>query len=203
VTRADSPDQEPALAGIAAGEPGGTADHQLALRFPTGDEWTLREVYDRYAPLIYTVARTLLANPADAEDVTQATFLTAWNARSRYRPERGGLAGWLATIARNRAIDRRRQIARRREASGELSFDELVAATEAPERVVDRLVVTDALARLANEQRELLELAFFDDLTHEQISSLTGLPLGTVKSRLRRGLRALKARWEVDGARPN
>ena len=175
------------------------AEQLLAERFRHGDETTLRELYDRYGPLVHRVGTACLPH-ADAEEVTQATFVAAWRGRETYDPDRGTLAGWLLGIARRQVVDRLRVLARERRLTAALPVPEVVAPDPAPDRVVDRLVVLDELRRLGAEQRRVLELAFFDDLTHVQIAGLTGLPLGTVKSHLRRGLARLRTRWEVDGA---
>lgn len=178
-----------------------SSDDELAERLRDGDEKALRIAYDRHGAAVLYLAQRLLGNRADAEDVAQLTFVAAWSGRDTFDPQRGTLLGWLLGIARRKAIDRMRSVAR----------DDRVAETvraqipppeeaERPERIVDRLVVADELGRLPAEQRRTLELAFFDDLTHPQIAAVTGLPLGTVKSHIRRGLANLRRRWEVDGA---
>ena len=177
------------------------SDDELAERLRAGDEKALRTAYERHGAAVLYLAQRLLSNRADAEDVTQLTFVAAWAGRDTFDPQRGTMLAWLLGIARRKAIDRIRSAVR----------DDRVAATvraqvappeepERPERIVDRLVVADELGRLPAEQRRTLELAFFDDLTHPQIAAVTGLPLGTVKSHIRRGLANLRRRWEVDGA---
>ena len=177
------------------------SDDELAQRLRDGDEKALRTAYDRHGGAVLYLAQRLLGNRADAEDVTQVTFMAAWAGRDGYDPQRGSMLGWLLGIARRKAVDRLRSAAR----------DERVTETvrrqaappderEIPEQVVDRLIVADELGRLPAEQRRTLELAFFDDLTHPQIAAVTGLPLGTVKSHIRRGMANLRRRWEVDGA---
>ena len=175
-------------------------ERDLAAGFRRGDEMTLRAVYDRYGPLVYGIARACLPTAADAEDVTQTTFVSAWQGRAGFDPAFGTLGGWLVGIARRRSIDRLRGLQREDRAAASVRptpAEQLSPAEQ--ERVVERLVVAEQLARLPDEQRTILELAFFDDLTHQQISTLTGLPLGTVKSRLRRGVMSLRRRWEVEG----
>jgi RNA polymerase sigma-70 factor (ECF subfamily) len=178
-------------------------DRTLFAAFRAGDERALRLAYDRYAGAVLHLAARGLGNAADAEDVAQATFVAAWLGRETYDPDRGGLLGWLLGIARRKVVDRLRAAAR------EDRLTETVrghlgppAADASPERVVDRLVMADELARLPGEQRRVLELAFYDDLTHAQVATITGLPLGTVKSHIRRGMASLRQRWEVDGATP-
>jgi RNA polymerase sigma factor (sigma-70 family) len=176
-------------------------DHELAEHFRGGDEHSLRMAYDRYGGAVLHLALRTLGNRADAEDVTQATFVAAWQGRETFDPDRGGLLGWLLGIARRKAVDRLRSAAREaRVAETIRALPEPAATAETPERVLDRLVVADGLAQLPAEQRRTLELAFYDDLTHPQISAVTGLPLGTVKSHIRRGMANLRQRWEVDGA---
>lgn len=180
-------------------------DRALAQAFAEGTEWTLRAAYERYSALVYSIARTCLGVPADAEEVTQAVFVSAWQGRATYDPDRGSLAGWLIGITRRRVIDKLRVLDRERRAreaaAGVAEPADSPALYGAPDHVVDRIVVADGLARLPDDQRRVLELAFFDDLTHHQISKVTGLPLGTVKSHVRRGLEQLRRRWEVDGVR--
>ncbi len=188
---------------------GADSDAELAAAFSQGDEHVLRAVYDRYSPLVYRIALGSLPTQGDAEEVTQATFVSAWQGRATYDREAGPLGSWLVGIVRRRAIDRLRVIGRERLAeraaqtmvSGAAGAGSLGEADRSPgpERIVDRLVIADELGRLPQAQRRVLELAFFDDLTHNQIAALTGMPLGTVKSNVRRGLMQLRRRWEVDG----
>ncbi|MEU8819669.1 sigma-70 family RNA polymerase sigma factor [Actinoplanes sp. NPDC048796] len=179
-----------------------SSDDELAERLRDGDETALRTAYDRHGSAVLYLAQRLLGNRADAEDVTQLTFVAAWTGRDSFDPQRGSLLGWLLGIARRKAVDRLRSAAREQRTA------EVVQAQQppppdpehTPEQTVDRLVVADELSRLPAEQRRTLELAFFDDLTHPQIAAVTGLPLGTVKSHIRRGMANLRRRWEVDGA---
>lgn len=176
-------------------------DDDLAKPFRDGDERSLRIAYDRYGAAVFHLATRLLPNRADAEDVTQATFVAAWQGRETFDVTRGSMLGWLLGIARRKAVDRMRSAARENRAAEVIrALPEPLRTDETPERVLDRLVVADELSRLPDEQRRTLEMAFYDDLTHPQISAVTGLPLGTVKSHIRRGMANLRRRWEVDGA---
>ncbi|WP_410813160.1 RNA polymerase sigma factor [Micromonospora sp. 067-2] len=178
-------------------------DDDLALRFRAGDEAALRQAYDRYGRAVLHLATSMLINRSDAEDATQATFVAAWLGRDTFDPARGSLIGWLLGIGRRKVIDRMRASAREtRVVETVRQLPEPAQSGPDPDRVVDRLVVADELARLPDDQRRMLELAFYDDLTHQQIAAMTGVPLGTVKSHIRRGMASLKRRWEVDGAAP-
>jgi RNA polymerase sigma factor (sigma-70 family) len=178
-----------------------SSDDELAERLRAGDEKALRTAYERHGAAVLYLAQRLLGNRADAEDVTQMTFVAAWTGRDGYDPQRGTMLSWLLGIARRKVVDRLRSAARD-DRTTETVRTRLARTDdrETPERIVDRLVVADELGRLPEEQRRTLELAFFDDLTHPQISAVTGLPLGTVKSHIRRGMASLRRRWEVDGA---
>ncbi|AEB43326.1 MULTISPECIES: RNA polymerase sigma factor [Micromonospora] len=178
-----------------------TPEDELARRFRAGDERALREAYERYGRAVLHLATSTLVNRSDAEDATQATFVAAWLGRDTFDPTKGSLVGWLLGIGRRKVIDRLRSSAREsRVVETVRQLPEPVPPGNDPDTVVDRLVVADELARLPDEQRRMLELAFFDDLTHQQIAAVTGVPLGTVKSHIRRGMASLKRRWEVDGA---
>jgi RNA polymerase sigma factor (sigma-70 family) len=178
-----------------------SSDDELAERLRAGDEKALRTAYERHGAAVLYLAQRLLGNRADAEDVTQVTFVAAWTGRDGYDPQRGTMLSWLLGIARRKVVDRLRSAARDDRTTDSVRTQlPRPDDRETPERIVDRLVVADELGRLPEEQRRTLELAFFDDLTHPQISAVTGLPLGTVKSHIRRGMASLRRRWEVDGA---
>jgi RNA polymerase sigma-70 factor (ECF subfamily) len=175
-------------------------DDGFVVLFRAGDERALRQAWERYGPAVLHLAMRSLASAADAEDVTQATFVAAWMGRAGFDPERGSLLGWLLGIARRKVIDQIRASARDDRITDSVKRMTGAAPVEPPpDRVVERLVMADEMARLPGEQRRVLELAFYDDLTHPQIAAVTGLPLGTVKSHLRRGMARLRDRWEVDG----
>jgi RNA polymerase sigma-70 factor (ECF subfamily) len=177
-------------------------DEQLAERFVSGDETALREAYDRWAGLVYRLGRRCLPSGADAEDLAQATFVAAWRGRHTFDPSRGKLGGWLLGIARRQLMDRLRAMQKERAVTEKLGAAAPAAPPDpGPDRILDQLVVAEELTRLSEEQRRVVQLAFYDDLTHTQIASVTGMPLGTVKSHLRRGIERLRDSWEeVDRA---
>jgi RNA polymerase sigma factor (sigma-70 family) len=148
-------------------------------------------LYDQYHRLVYGVALRVLSDAVAAEDVTQAVFLKVWSAPALFRG--GNFGGWIARIARNRAFD----LLRSRSLRAESEFPEAMPAEDALEdRALARIDgerVRDALRQLPPEQREPIELGFFGGVTHEQIAAQTGLPLGTVKTRIRAGLRRLRS----------
>lgn len=151
----------------------------------------LRRAYDLHGSLIYTLCRRALGDDG-AADVTQEVFISAWARRDQFDPDKGRLGAWLVGIAKNKIVDRLRQTERRQRL-----LDAAAAETEtelAPpvDSIATRLLLASAMDLLAERPRHLLELAFFEDLTHAQIAARTGLPLGTVKSDIRRGLARLR-----------
>jgi RNA polymerase sigma factor (sigma-70 family) len=185
-----------------AEEVGLSEEEGLAERFRDGGPYALREVYDRYGRMVHYLAVSTLASVPDAEDVTQAVFVAAWQGRDTFDPDRGTLLGWLLGITRRKIVDQLRIRSRQdraAEAARRVPRPEPPGPTAA-DQVIERMLVVDELARLPDEQRRVLTLAFYDDLTHQQIAAMTRMPLGTVKSHLRRGLARLRQRWEVDGA---
>ena len=175
-------------------------DLALAQAFASGDERALRSAYDRWAGLVHAFCVRSLASRDDAEEATAQVFVNAWRGRAGFDADRGSLAGWLLGIARRVVADAHAAAARQRALSEALEGLRPVEPEPDPDQLVDRLLVTDAMAQLRPEQRRAVGLAFYDGLTHEQVASAMGLPLGTAKTHIRRGLAVLRRRLEVDGA---
>lgn len=198
VKRASEPEPETVS---AIGRPDVGGDDDLAWWFQASDESALRLLYERFGAAVLHLAFAAVGNRADAEDVVQATFVAAWEGRDGYRRDRGSLLGWLLGIARRKAADIVRARVRQDRATDSVRRTTARGSDrDAADEVIDRLVVVDELTTLEPEQRRVMELAFYDDLTHVQIAAVTGLPLGTVKSHLRRGMVRLRKRWGADGA---
>jgi RNA polymerase sigma factor (sigma-70 family) len=145
---------------------------------------------------VFALALRALGVYHDAEDLTQQVFVRAWRGRTTLDPDRGPLGGWLVGITRRQVADRLTARAREQQVVERVALaDPRRRAAWATDDVVDAVVMADELKSLPPQQRIVMRLAFFDDLTHQQIAVLTGLPLGTVKSHLRRGLERLRQRW--------
>ncbi|WP_420121701.1 RNA polymerase sigma factor [Nakamurella sp.] len=170
-------------------------------RFQAGDEAALREAYDRFSGMVLRVGLLRLGNQHDAEDLVQMVFVRAWKGRAGFDPTKGSIGAWLLGITRRLIADRYAALDRDRKI---VAAAEQVAPADvesAPaDRVVDRVVVGNELDKLPAEQRRVVLLAFYGELSHSQIAATTGLPIGTVKSHIRRALIQLRKRWEVDGA---
>jgi RNA polymerase sigma-70 factor, ECF subfamily len=174
----------------AQGQPEQDSAHLLA-RVRTGEEAAMGMLYDRYSNVVYAVALRVLGDTAAAEDVLQDIFMQLWRNPAAFDSSRGNIAAWLAVVARHRAIDRLRK---RR---SETDIEDVVLASQASlEAEVDRRMfvakVRSALANLPPEQKLALEMAFFEGLTHSEIAEKTHEPLGTIKTRIRAAIIALR-----------
>ena len=179
------------------------SDEGISAAFIKGRPDALQLAYERFAPLVYTLALRSLGAVHDAEDVTQQVFVSAWRSRDTFDPERGSLGGWLTAITRNKIADMMQRRQRDQRVLAQVAGRATppgTDGTDAPgDNMVDRIVLADELARLPESQRLVMTLAFYSDLTHEQIARTLELPLGTVKSHIRRGLLRLRSRLEADG----
>jgi RNA polymerase sigma factor (sigma-70 family) len=162
----------------------------LSAAFARG-EAELESVYAAHGSLVYGLCRRAL--PADrAAEVTQDVFVSAWKGRDSYDPARGGLASWLVGIAKRRIVDNLRAEGRHANRRADDSEPSSMPDHNELEQVADRMVVVHALKRLPDRPRQVIELAYVHDLTHQEIADRTGLPLGTIKSDIRRGLMTLR-----------
>ncbi|WP_418960844.1 sigma-70 family RNA polymerase sigma factor [Streptomyces tritici] len=184
------------------GDASAETDERLARGLIGGDEHCLAAAYQRWGRLVHTLAARALGDPREAEDVTQQVFVAAWRGRATYRPERGTLPAWLTGITRRKIADALTARTRRTELAATLGgvLEHEDRTSEAPERILDRMLLTEELSRLPRVQRDVLELAYFADLTQTQIADRTGMPLGTVKSHARRGLQRMRHSLDMAGA---
>lgn len=166
-------------------------DAKLIAGIRSGDEQAMGRLYDLYSSLVYSVALRVLGDGAAAEDVLQEVFLQLWRNPSAFDSSRGSLPAWLSVIARHRAIDALRKRRPQTDWSDVVILVEPDLAGDAERsRAIDK--VRETLGRMPAAQRSALELAFFEGLTHQEIAQKIGDPLGTVKTRIRTGLLALR-----------
>ncbi len=164
--------------------------------FVEGDVGALEAVYRRYGDLVYTLCcRTL--DESRADDVTQEVFISAWRGRKRFDPAKGSLAGWLVTITKNRIIDNIRAEKRHSERRSGEEPAEIPTGAEI-EQIAERLMIAEALRRLPERTRRVIEMHYFEGWTHSEIAQKASLPLGTVKSTIHRGLG--KIRYQLGSA---
>ncbi len=193
-----------------------SVDVELVRRLAAGSEDALADLYDRHAEAVYAAACRLLGDRQTAEEVVQETFLALWNRAELYDPSVGSLTAWLLTIARNRSVDRLRAAGRRPKAvpfsAAHPDDDSELAALErivssgtvlggadlgvGPEAELDaretRDAIRAALAAMPEAERQVIVLAYAEDLSQSEIANQLGWPLGTVKTRTRRALRHLR-----------
>jgi RNA polymerase sigma-70 factor (ECF subfamily) len=167
------------------------SDALLMERVRSSDQMAMAEVFDRYGGLVYSVALRVLKEPAQAEDVMQEIFFQLWKGAGTYTEGRGSLGAWLAVVARNRAIDS----LRRRKPTDSVEDVVLAAKTDLSSETERNLMIEKVRAvmkELPAEQQKLVELAFFEGMSHSEIAAKTGDALGTVKTRIRSALMSLR-----------
>jgi RNA polymerase sigma-70 factor, ECF subfamily len=178
---------------------GPRSDEQLLTALAQRDLSALEELYDRYSKVAYSLAYRIVGDRGTAEDVVQDAFLSIWRQAATFRRERGAVRTWLMSIVHHRSIDRLRSAAT---AGVTVPYDELPEDKEETSKPsiwqqawnnVRGDVVRRALDRLPVEQKKSIELAYFSGYTQSEIASLMGVPLGTVKGRMRIGLQKLRS----------
>lgn len=179
---------------------GGSGERELLNGIRTRDERSFEALYDRYAPLLFSLIQSIVKNRVDAEDLLQETFVQIWDKAEGFDETKGTVYSWVVALARNRAIDRIRSRSFRDR--GRTAGGETVEAAPNPglHSPLDILIdgeqaarVRNALASIPQEQREVITIAYFQGLSQSEIASTTQIPLGTVKTRMRQGMKKLHA----------
>jgi RNA polymerase sigma factor (sigma-70 family) len=177
----------------------GVRDRDLIRRIERADEDAFRALFHRYSPSAMALAKRVIRQPFFAEEIVQEAFLAVWREPQRYDEQRGSVRSWLMGMVHHRAVDAvRREESQRRRAEDAVASDPVVVADPA-ESVVEELglpeerkAVRSALDELPAEQRQVIELMYFDGLSQSRVAERLGLPLGTVKSRTLLGMRRLR-----------
>ena len=176
-------------------EPAQENDVALLKAIAAKDEAALAQLYDRYRVILFGLLMRILNNREEAEDVLQEVFLQVWRKAADFDENRGRPFTWLVTLGRSRGIDRLRTLAARErvaEAGAREPSEEISDAATDAFKSEQRGLVTDALAKLPDEQKRPIMLAYFDGLTQSEIATNLGAPLGTVKTRMRTGMMRLR-----------
>lgn len=177
--------------------PAPVSDVALMRRIGEREPEALQELFQRHAPTLLALGKRILSTPEDAEEVLQEVFLRVWQEHQRYDPERSSVATWMVLIMRSRAIDRlrNRRVVEKVHSAAFQEGGEMHTSPEGAENVLDRQRegrVRAELRSLPAEQRQALEMAFFEGLTQSEISERTGIPLGTVKTRTLLAMKKLR-----------
>lgn len=175
------------------------ADADVLRRIRAGDRSAIEELYERFRRPAFALARRILSDDALAEDVLQEVFLSVWRDPAAFDRGRGSVASWLLAVVHHKAVDavRREESQRRRQglAEQERALEEPVATRDVEEEAWSRVVagqVRTAMGALSPPQREALTLAYYGGYTQREVAALTGAPLGTIKTRMLKGMRRLK-----------
>ena len=178
-------------------------DREMIARIGRRDQSAFSALYDRLSGPLYSLAMKMLGDPEEAQDALQDVFLQIWSRAATYDPEQSSVFSWTVLLTRSRVIDRLRARGRRSRVVVASTEDTLTGAADAStvesaadtvEKNDEAVRVRDVLNNLPSEQREAIELAFFEHLSHHEIAARLGQPLGTVKARIRRGLLKLRER---------
>ena len=172
-------------------------ENELIERISGKDEKALSDLYDLYAKLLYSVILAIVKDEKEAEELLQEVFITIWNKSSQFSVKKGNAYSWLVAIARNIAIDRIRSKKFKDHKSlvegFELPLENIDTSPLDAMIVVERsVIVNDALAKIPNEQKETIMLTYFEGYSQKEIAELLGIPLGTVKTRIRMGMQKLQ-----------
>ena len=179
------------------------ADEDLISLTGGGDTQAFAALYDRHSKVAYSLAYRMMGERQAAEDLVQEAFLKVWRAAGTYRAERGSVRTWVLSIVHHRGVDQIRSSARRRQIGDRV---EATASTSEPNeafaetwRNTQRDQIREALKALPPEQLKVLELAYFSGYTHAEIAELLDLPLGTVKGRVRLGMKKIRGHFDSRG----
>ena len=184
-------------------------ERDLIERIRRRDDRAAAELFDTYAGTLLALAKSVVGNDEDADEIVEDTIVHIWENPRAWKPEKGALGKYLSVFARSRALDRRRKMERRLTLRDERAAVEEPGTVFEPQRVLSpeevltqnelRAAAVEALTHVSDLQREALDLAYFQGLTQTEIAERLGAPLGTVKSRLRDGLLALRSRFSAGG----
>src|ERR671912_1418619 len=180
------------------------ADEDLISLVEAADADAFATLYDRHSRAAFSLAYRMMGDHQAAEDLAQDAFLKVWRGAGSYRAERGSVRTWILSIVHNRGIDQLRSLASRRRTQNKVEASAPVSqpseAFAQTWRNSQREQVREALGTLPQEQLKILELAYFSGYTHVEIAELLSLPLGTVKGRMRLGLKKIRDFFESSGA---
>lgn len=172
-------------------------DHDTMKRIAAGDQQAFAALYDEFGSAVYSLAYRVLQNATQAEEVTQDTFLKIWQHGTTWDPAKGKLKNWLLSITHFTAIDRLRRERRQPTLHPDALevMEDYLMSNRTDDVWQDRTTLEGLLRQLTPEQSQLIQLAFFKGMSHSDIAEATGIPLGTVKTRLRTGLQRLRKLW--------